>query len=134
MSFPHLIALSSWAVSESSSQSIAHPYLGLLFASLFVLTCRLTASVADPDLERLALHALIESLAVARISGKEAAILLGMSEGQWTEVCQGKRHLPSINRLLNLPWPFWQAFLPSLAYLLTKKKVRELVTDERRSA
>lgn len=133
MSFPHGIAVACLPSCELSSP-IAHPYIGFAIAALCVLSLRLTASVADPDLERLALNALLESMAIARISGKEAAILLGMSEGQWSEVCQGKRHLPSINRLLNLPWPFWSAFLPSLAYLLTKKKVRELVLDERRSA
>lgn len=120
-------------VSELSSP-IAHPWIGLGLASLFVLSLRMTASVADAELERLTLKALLDSLAVARISGKEASILLAMPPSQWTEICQGKRHLPSVTRLLNLPWPFWQAFLPSLAYVLTKKKVRELVLDERRTA
>lgn len=119
---------------EEFSRPPAHPFLLSLVAVGMALGLRLTATVVDPELERLALHAFLDALATARISHKEAYALLGMSAGQFSDMCAGKLHTPTVTRLLNLPWPFWQAYLPSLAYLLTRKKVRDLVSDQQRRA
>lgn len=130
----NLLTVVAIGVREMNSHP-AHPYLAFLLLLLTPLVMpRMTATIVDPELERLALSAFLEALATARLSHKEGAALLGMSAGQFSEMVSGQRHTPTVTRLLNLPWPFWQAYLPSLAYLLTRKKVRDLVSDQQRRA
>lgn len=129
----NLLPLLAFGVSESSSHP-AHPIALLTFGVVLTLSLRLTATIVDPELEHLALGAFLDALSAARLAHKEAAALLGMSAGQFSEMVSGQRHTPTVTRLLNLPWPFWQAYLPSLAYLLTRKKVRDLVSDSQRRA
>lgn len=126
------ICIVALGVSEHFSQ-IAHPIWLVVVAVILPLFIRYTAVIADPELERLALTALLDALDVAHLTAKEVCGLLKVSSGQWSEICSGQRHTPSHTRLLNLPWAFWQAYLPSLAFLLTKYKVDNL-RSERRSA
>lgn len=127
---PHLTLAVALLGSEQSSQ-IAHPALFVAVALCVALALRLTAAVDDPELERQSLDVLLDAIADAHLTNKEVCALLKLSAGQWSEICSGQRHTPSHTRLLNLPWAFWSAYLPALAFLLTKYKLDNLVGMKR---
>lgn len=115
-------------VSEQFSR-FAHPWAAFGCAVAFVLTCRLTATVSDPALERAALKALLDALRDAQMTHKEACALMAIAPSQWSEILNGQRHTPSHSRLLNLPWTFWQSYLPKLASVLVTHKLHDMVSD-----
>ncbi len=132
--FPYATALFALTVSEQSFRPVAHPVFLVCLACGLALTLRATAAAVDPELERLALRALLDALDDAHLCAKEVCALLNVSKGQWSEICSGQRHTPSHTRLLNLPWAFWQVYLPSLAWLLAKHKIEDLTRSTGRVA
>lgn len=129
------IGFGLWRVSEFSS-GWERPWWGIAFALVGVLALRLTATVTDPTLERECLVAMLAALLESGLTQKEAYMLLGYSKSQWSDICAGRLHTPSHSRLLNLPWRFWQLYLPKLAHVLVQHKVNDLTGDVqvRRSA
>ena len=103
-------------------------YLALLAAASVVLF-RTTAVVTDPERERQSLRAFLDALAEARIHHKEAYTRMGISKGQWSEICSGQRHTPSHSRMLNLGTKFWMAYLPLLAAVVIKHEVEAIAED-----
>lgn len=102
---------------------------------LFLFACTLVlpsaAVLPDPDLERATRDALLDALAEAHITHKEAYLLMSFSKGHWSDICAGLKPTPSHTRLLKLPWAFWQAYLPKLAYAVARKNVIEIAQDMR---
>lgn len=133
--YVNLTGFALWRVSELSS-TWARPYWGMTFVIVGALALRLTATVTDPKLERECLVAMLAALLESGLTQKEAYMLLGYSKGQWSDICAGRLHTPSHTRMLNLPWRFWQLYLPKLAHVLVQHKVNDLTGDVqvRRSA
>jgi hypothetical protein len=128
----NVIALTVQTASEFSSPSMAHPWIGLLFAVALGLSLRLSAFVRDLDFERALMACVVKALHEADIAHKEAAILMAYTPGQWSEIVSGLRPAPSLSRMAFLPKAFWKAFIWDFSSLVIQHKVRELA-DERKA-
>jgi hypothetical protein len=103
----------------------------LLIVVGLTLMSNLSTVQIDVELERATRLAFLDALVEARITHKEAYLLLGYSKGHWSDMCAGERPLPNHTRLLTLPWSFWSAYLPKLAYAVVQKNVGEIAQDLR---
>jgi len=95
------------------------------FVVMFFLL-KLTTAATD-DLEKILGMALLESLERARITVKEAAVLMRLDESHFRKQLRGEpsNHI-SLTRLIRLPWAFWLWFSPALMYLVAKKNTIEI--------
>lgn len=97
--------------------------VGLSFIS------HLSTVQSDPELERVTRLAFLDALIEAHITHKEAYMLLGYSKGHWSDMCAGQRSLPNVTRMAKLPWKFWSAYLPKIAYAICQKNCSEITED-----
>lgn len=89
----------------------------------------LAALVLDPALEAKSLDVLLAALRAVDMSDKQAALLLGYSKGQWSEIRSGQRHMPSHTRMLNLGFRFWLAYWPKWMAVIADEHAAEAVRD-----
>lgn len=82
------------------------------------------------QLEQTLGDAVLSALQSARITVKEAAVLMAIDESQLRHGLRGEKgyHL-SLNRLVRLPFTFWLTFSPTLIYLVAKKHHAEIAED-----
>lgn len=89
-------------------------------------------SFDSSTLDELLGDAVLAALMLAKITIKEAALVMEIDEAQFRRQLQGGvgkgSHL-SLNRLIRLKFEFWVWFSPSLIYLVAKRNVREIAED-----
>lgn len=93
--------------------------------------------VAPEDLPRhqSVLLAILDAARAARLTTKDLCSYMRISQQMWSKVELGEAHIPSVTRLLLLPDEFWYALLPSLAWIVTRRRVAEIRNDlKKRSA
>lgn len=105
-------------------------YLVHLIPFLMMLSWQWAAYALDPILEREMLRVLLETLEDARISGKQAAIAMRYTPSQWSDICAGKLHTPSMTRLYNIgPHWFFRHYWPAVLSVMAKHHALSVATD-----
>lgn len=112
---------------------VLHLFVYALVTVPLVFAARLVLTDEDREIEALVLQALIDCLARAHIQTKVACSVMGMDRSQWSQIEQGRpgHHMPSLTKLLRLPWEFWFLFVPELVWIVARKNVADIAQDVR---
>lgn len=101
---------------------------------VWLLMLRMT-SASTEELERLLGLAVLDALGLARLTVKEACVLMAVDYFHFMAAvkCERGRHI-SLTRLVRLPFSFWMFFLPQLTYMIAKQHVTDIAEQLRRPA
>lgn len=105
-----------------------HLSSGWFYFSMFIffVGCKCSAMDLQP-LQIVINEAIAESLALAKVTVKEAASICGMSEPNFYRAISGERYRSlSLASLMKLPYRFWLHFGPQIMWLVAKKHAQEI--------
>lgn len=81
------------------------------------------------QMEKALGEAILGGLEHARLTVKEACVLMEMDEAQFRRGVRAEAQV-SLTRLMRLPFlSFWMFFLPNLAFLLARRNVTQVAED-----
>lgn len=75
------------------------------------------------------LLAFLDALRAAKLTTKDACAYLRISQQRWSQIERGEAHLPSLTRMANLPDEFWYAFIPSIVFIVTRRRMLDIRHD-----
>lgn len=70
--------------------------------------------------------AICDACRAAKLTPKDFCAFTRISQQRYSQMECGQTHILSLTRLMLLPDEFWYALLPSLAWIVTRRRVAEI--------
>lgn len=70
--------------------------------------------------------AILDACRAANLTPKDFCAYTRISQQRYSQMERGEGHILSLTRLMLLPDEFWYALLPSLAFIVTRRRVSEI--------
>lgn len=70
--------------------------------------------------------AILDACRAAELTPKDFCVYTRISQQRYSQMECGQSHILSLTRLMLLPDTFWYALLPSLAWIITRRRVSEI--------
>lgn len=80
--------------------------------------------------------AILDACRAAKLTPKDFCAHTRISQQRYSQMECGQAHILSLTRLMLLPDEFWYALLPSLAWIITRRRVADIrqANQQKRSA